>query len=69
MTNLVVTTLDRIFNTAFDFSFYKCAGSNENERSDKKLTNPVNACAVRRETEKLNKVNVENQGAETAVER
>ena len=49
-TNLVVTTLDRNFNAAFDVSFSKCAGINKNERSNnKKVTNPVNACAVRRE--------------------
>ena len=70
LTNLVVTTLDHNFSAAFDVSFSKSAGINKNQRSNnKKLTNPVKACAVRRETEKLVKVNIENQWAKNVVER
>ena len=35
----------------------------------KKLTNPVNACAVRRKAEILVNISTENQWAETVVER
>ena len=70
MTNVVVTTLDCNFKAAFDFSFCKCAGTNKNERfNNKKLSNQYKACAVRGETEKLVKVNIEKQWPETAAGR
>ena len=72
LTNLFVTTLDRSFNAAFDVSFSKCAGINKNDQSrcnNEKLANSVNACAIKRETAKLVKENIENQWAETVVER
>ena len=70
LTNIVVTTLDHNFNAAFDVSFSKYAGINKNAQwNNKKLVKPVNVCAIRRETAKLVKENIENQWAETVVER